>query len=129
MDASALHRSEICAPPASARSVRLLVLFGYMPASSVRPTDSRTLLRLLARATAMFRLVTTPVSQNLLTLSGCASHGPTPKNCRHGLAVSYAVPAAFMTQPVVRPSSLGPQLSSAKSLSPPPLPSTKSNSP
>src|SRR5207247_2606944 len=90
IDASALQRLEICVPPVIARSVRVFELLGYIPASPVRPTDSRTLLRSPLRATATFTLVTRPLSQKSRTLLGCADHGPTPKNCRHGLVVSSA---------------------------------------
>ena len=61
-------------------SVRLFVLFGYMPLSLVRPTDRRTLLRSLLRATATFALTIKPVFQKSRTLFGCACHGPAPKN-------------------------------------------------
>src|ERR1051325_11037317 len=123
--ASALQWSDICAPPARVRSVRVFELFGYIPASPVRPTDSRMLLRSLERVTATFRLVITPVFQKSRTLLGCADHGPTPKNWRQGLLVS----SSGYPPPVVRLSSRGPQLSSAPSFCPPKLPSTKSNSP
>ena len=68
--------------------MRVLSLFGYIPASPVRPTDSRMLLRSLLLVTATFRFVITPVFQKSRTLFGCADHGPTPKNWWQGLLVS-----------------------------------------
>src|SRR5256885_1901039 len=137
MDASALHRFDTCVAPLTARLVRVLLLLGYMPLSPVRPTARRMLLRSLLRATATLVLMSTPVFQKSRTLLGCAAHGPTPKNCLHGREASYtlgtptwsSVSPGARTHPVVRPSSLGPQLSSAPSFLPPKLPSTKSNWP
>src|SRR5258707_1130775 len=59
-------------------SVRLFVLFGYMPLSLVRPTDKRTLLRSLLRATATLALMIKPVFQKSRTLFPCRCAGPAP---------------------------------------------------
>jgi hypothetical protein len=88
MDASALHRSDSCAPPVSVRAVRVFVLLGYMPDMLVRPRESRTLVFSVAREMAMFDWMVFPVFQKSRTLFGCATHGPAPKNCSHGWVLS-----------------------------------------
>src|SRR5512142_3387932 len=100
----------------------MMRLLGYMPFSSRRANEKRTLLDWLLRETATFMSATCPVLKKLRTLLGWAIHGPTPKNWWQGTAVSYLLWAACAgvdgfcpdtnTQPEERPSSFGPQLSS-----------------
>src|SRR3954469_12754562 len=90
------------------------------------PADRRALARSVPPLTATVADAVLAVLKNDLTLSGCAIQGPplTASNCLHGALVSYVVVFFTNMQPVVRPSSLGPQLWSAPSFTPPPNPST-----
>src|SRR4051794_39924661 len=95
------------------------------------PADRRALVRSLPPLTASVVDVVCPVWKKSLTLFGCAIHGAplTFVNCWQGTLVSYVVDFALKMQPLVRPSSFGPQLWSAPSFTPPPAPSTYRNSP
>ena len=99
--------------------------FGTMPRTSSFVRDSRA--PAFSADVETFRLFDSvlPVRKNWLTLSGCAIHGcALPLNWSQPTVVSYTDVFGLNTQPLVRPSSFGPQDSSAPSFTPPPAPST-----
>src|SRR5690348_10189994 len=96
------------------------------------PAESRALARSVPPLTARVAELVCPVWKKLSTLSGCGDHGDAAVglvNCKHGALVSYVFVPLTNVHPVVRPSSIGPQLWSAPSFTPPPAPFTNLNCP
>src|SRR6188474_1200605 len=110
-DPSAVHFVPILKVPLRLAVLRWKLLLGNTPLTLSAPSERRPYALSVPPLTPTVVAAVTPVAKKSLTLSGCAIHG---------VGVQLLVPApGLVNWQISRPSSLGPQLSSTPSFTPP----------